>query len=117
LSLCVYGNDLQIIEFGDYYTVKSFSSQHIISFLIEPWLPCLSEPSNQHLLSLSVVVVDIYWKALVVTHRTNDSSLGRPLNLLTLNDSKVKVIALGLLPDIVRGVITSPKDQIYIKLR
>lgn len=53
----------------------------------------------------------------MVTHRTNDSSLGRPLNLLTLNDSKVKVIALGLLPDIVRGVITSPKDQIYIKLR
>lgn len=53
----------------------------------------------------------------MITHGTDDSSLGRPLNLLALDDSKVKVVALGLLPDIVRSVVARPQNQIYVKLR
>ena len=50
----------------------------------------------------------------MVTHGSDNSSFSGFLQLLTLNEGVVEVVALGLLPNIVRGVITGPQNKINI---
>ena len=50
----------------------------------------------------------------MVTHGSNNSSFSGFLQLLALNEGVIEVVALGLLPDIVRGVIPGPQNKINI---
>ena len=50
----------------------------------------------------------------MVAHSSNNSRFGGFLQFLALDEGIVKVVALSLLPNIVRGVIASPQNQINI---
>ena len=50
----------------------------------------------------------------MVAHGCNNSSFSGFLQFLALDEGIVEVVALGLLPDIVWGVITGPQNKINI---
>ena len=112
LSLSIQGQNLDIIEFWERNTVISFGSEHIIGFIVKPRFPCFCQTSNQHFLSFSFIVVDVYRVTLMIAHCWNNSCLSCFLNQLTLDKREIKIVALSLLPNIMSSIISSPENKV-----
>lgn len=112
LSLGVQGDDLEVVELRQGNAVVSLGSQLVIGLGVKPWSPGLSQTTYQCFLSLSLVVVDIYRETFMVSHSCNHPRLSGVLYSLTFDEGEVQVVALRLLPDIVRSVVPSPQNQI-----
>lgn len=53
----------------------------------------------------------------MVAHRSNDSCLCCLSHFLAEHDGEVEIVALGLLPNIMRSVISGPDNQIRVDRR
>ena len=51
----------------------------------------------------------------MVAHGRDDPCLCGLFDILRLNDGKVEIVALSLLPDIMRRVVSSPQNHIHIQ--
>ena len=108
LSLSIHRNDLYVVQGRQLDAVIPSSPQHLISFSVKPGFPGLCKALYEHLFPLSLVVVDIDGEAFMVSHRRDDSDIGGFFQFLAFYEGVVKVVALSLLPDIMRSIVPSP---------
>lgn len=109
LSIERYNTQIELLQVEGVETILPI---HVARLQTDPVLPGCGQTVIQEVLSFALEVIHIYWSALMVATRWNHSSLELTLQKVSQDHTVVEVVVLRLLPDVMSGVVASPKNQV-----